>query len=274
MLTAVVLPALAAGLIAIAVTRLIERFGGMIGGLLGTLPTTIVPAAAGILAASPRTSAFRDAMGAVPVGMAINGLALYAWQVLPPRLPGSSNARLAGTLVLSLGIWTSAAAFMVIGLDALRLAGVPPLVVGLAAFVALEAAGVWVTRTPRAAPRGTRTVGWATLGARGVLAAAAIASAALFAMYGGELLAGMASVFPAIFLTTMVSLWWSQGEAVPAGAVGPMLVGSGAVSAYALLAAITLPGLGLVLGSLVAWVLSAVAVTVPAWLWLRRGVRG
>ena len=39
-----------------------------------------------------------------------------------------------------------------------------------------------------------------------------------------------------IFLTTMVSLWLSQGEAVPSGAVGPMMLGASSVAVYALLA--------------------------------------
>ena len=79
----------------------------------------------------------------------------------------------------------------------------------------------------------------------------------------------MASVFPAIFLTTMVSLWWSQGEAVPVGAVGPMILGSGAVGAYALVAAVSVPVVGPILGALLSWVAAASIVTAPAAWWLQ-----
>lgn len=41
---------------------------------------------------------------------------------------------------------------------------------------------------------------------------------------GHPVLSGLAVVFPAIFMTTMVSLSISQGHAVPAGAIGPMVV--------------------------------------------------
>ena len=41
-------PALLAGLVAIGATVAIERFGGRIGGLLATVPTTIVPASIGM----------------------------------------------------------------------------------------------------------------------------------------------------------------------------------------------------------------------------------
>jgi hypothetical protein len=81
----------------------------------------------------------------------------------------------------------------------------------------------------------------------------------------------MASVFPVIFLTTMVSLWLSQGEAVQSGAVGPMMLGSTAVSAFALLAAFTLPALGVVGGSVVSWLGAVCLVSLPAAAWVRRG---
>lgn len=273
MTPAVWLSALAAGLVAIAVTRLIERYGGVIGGLLGTLPTTIVPAAMGIFAASDGPAEFRDAMGAVPVGMAVDGLFLICWRVLPPRLPGSSTQRLAATTGLALAVWMGVALSAALAMDLLREAGVAPILVGVFAFVALEAGGLWACRSDVPAPKGARPVGPVVLVARGLIAAVAIGVSALLAGMGSSLLAGMASVFPAIFLTTMVSLWWSQGEAVPVGAVGPMILGSGAVGAYALLAAFTLPAMGYVVGTGVAWLVAAGVVTVPAWWWLRRRAR-
>ena len=43
-----IISAAIAGIVAILVTMAIEKWGGIIGGILGTLPTTIVPAAAGM----------------------------------------------------------------------------------------------------------------------------------------------------------------------------------------------------------------------------------
>ena len=51
MLEEILPAAIAAGLVAIVVTVLIERFGGVVGGALGTVPTTIVPAVAGMAVA-------------------------------------------------------------------------------------------------------------------------------------------------------------------------------------------------------------------------------
>ena len=44
----IILSALFAGFVAILVTVAIEKWGGIVGGVLGTLPTTIVPAAMGM----------------------------------------------------------------------------------------------------------------------------------------------------------------------------------------------------------------------------------
>ncbi|MCH2137376.1 MAG: hypothetical protein MK101_12515, partial [Phycisphaerales bacterium] len=67
------LPAAAfAGVVAVGVTIAIERFGGRVGGLLGTLPTTIVPASVGIFSEAQTAEAFVRAMDAVPAGMWLN----------------------------------------------------------------------------------------------------------------------------------------------------------------------------------------------------------
>ena len=52
-----------AGLVAIAATRAIERWGSATGGLIATLPTTILPASLGVWAAAPES--FAAAMHAV-----------------------------------------------------------------------------------------------------------------------------------------------------------------------------------------------------------------
>ena len=262
-------PALLAGGIAIGATMAIERWGGVAGGLLATLPTTVVPASWAFWAVT-EADALRDALGAVPVGMLANAGFLYVWRVLPSHVPGSFGARLTTMIAVSLGCWVAMAAAAVGSLEAARARGVDVWAVGALAMLITVVFGGWAVAQQVPAPRGGAKVPWWSLVARGGLAALAIATAAVLAAVGGELLAALASVFPAIFLTAMVSLWWAQGEAVPSGAVGPMMLGSASVSGYALLAAWTLPSLGPLLGAAVAWVLAVGLVTVPAWAWARR----
>lgn len=247
----------------------IERFGGVVGGLLGTIPTTIVPAAVGIWVASPQPSDLRAAMAMVPLGMAINALFLYTWRVLPPRLGGKGWGALGGTTVVGLSVWFGAAILSVWCMQAFP-EEVDVLWVGVVAQAVLIVFGLWASRAHVPAPSGSRPVGPLMLMSRGLLAAAAIGFSTWLAALGSPLLAGVASVFPAIFLTTMVSLWVAQGRAVPLGAVGPMILGSGSVGVYALLAAWSLPQMGQVAGSAVAWLGSVAVVTAPAYGWLRR----
>ena len=259
-----------AGAIAIAVTVAIERLGGRAGGLIGTLPSTIVPAAAGI-AAQGDPDVLWAAMMSTPAGMLDSALFLWMWRIVPPHLPRwGLGARLTAMLAISLSVWLVTAVVLVTGTRAWADAGLPLEVVGLGGLVGMGLFGVVACWRTVPAPRGHRPVGWGMLVARGAVAAGAIAAAVWLSSLGHGAAAGVASVFPAIFMTTMVSLWVSQGEAVQAGAVGPMMLGSTAVGAYALLAAWTLPALGLGPGSLVAWTAAAAGVTLPAWWWLRR----
>lgn len=257
-----------AGLVAIGATVAVERFGGRLGGILGSLPTTIVPASLG-LAAAGSGAAVHDAMAVVPVGMALNAGFLWLWRVIPPHLPASSlPVRLAVMTALSIGAWFIAALVTVVGTDWLVARGVSVAWLGAVAALGLMLAGLAMCRDLPPAPRGTRRVGPLTLLMRGVLAATAIGTALALAHFVGPVAAGVASVFPAIFVTTMVSLWLSQGEAVPLGAIGPIVLGSSAVSTYALVAATLMPSLG-TLGAVIAWIIAVVGISLPAATLLR-----
>ena len=81
-----VLPAaIAAGAVAILVTVLIERYGGVVGGALGTVPTTIVPAVAG-MASAQGDAELMESLSVVPAGMLVNAIFLSGWIFLPSRL--------------------------------------------------------------------------------------------------------------------------------------------------------------------------------------------
>ena len=105
---------------------------------------------------------------------------------------------------------------------------------------------------------------------RGLMAGSAIGGAVWLATHGGPLIAGVAAVFPAIFMTTLCSLWISHGESVGAGAIGPLMLGGTSVSAYSWFAAWWIPIMGIVAGSAAAWFVAVLVVTVPAWMWLKR----
>jgi hypothetical protein len=265
----IVISALAAGLVAILVTVAIEKLGGRRGGVIGTLPTTIVPAAIGFWWSTATVAAFRDALYVVPAGMLVNALFLLSWRGFPARLPAwSLPARLVAMLGVSMTAWVVMAFLLLRTTEFYRSADLPMALWGWGFFVASVALALVACLRNGPAPTGTRHVGPVALLARGLLAASAIGLAVALATVAGPIIAGVVSIFPAIFLTTMVALWVAQGEAVPAGAVGPMMLGSTSVSAFALLAATLMPRLGPAPGATLAWGGAVILVTLPAWRFL------
>jgi hypothetical protein len=264
--------ALFAGFVAIAACMAIEKFGGRLGGLLGSAPTTIVPASLGFWWSAATPDIARDALFAVPPGMMVTALFLYCWRVIPPRLPaGSVGMRLLLMTCASLGIWGLAATGLILTMDQNL---IPMFTFGSLFFAGQIAFGLWACLGNPPAPQGQHSVSPIILLARGLLAAGAIGLAVWFASLGIPLVAGVASVFPAIFLTTMLTVWLAQGQAVQAGAVGPMMLGSASVSAYCLIAAWTMGALGPEWGAIIAWLLSVALISWPAWWWLDRRAHG
>ena len=245
--------ALLAGFVAVCVTVAIERWGGVLGGLLGTLPTTIVPAAAGMATSAVTTADLEAQLAVVPIGMLLNVGFLYLWRILPGKVGGRTHAGVIGRLVFaSLLCWFVLALLVVSAADSLRATGFDLRLAGWATSFLIAGVGLWASRGQGAAPAGHAESGVIAIISRFCVAALAVGMA-LQLSQSGSVAAGVAAVFPAIFLTTMVSLWWTQGAAVPSGAIGPMMLGSTSVAVYAMLAAITLPSFGLIVGSLLAW---------------------
>ena len=89
-LSAILIPALFAGLVAILATVVIERGGGALGGII-TLPTTIVPASIGIWGGVSGIEPFTNAMSMVPIGMLLNVLFLGSWRILPKIMETKLN---------------------------------------------------------------------------------------------------------------------------------------------------------------------------------------
>ena len=267
----VAVPALGAGLVAVLATVAVERLGGAIGGVVSSIPTTIVPAALGIHASAPDEAAFRRAMCFVPVGILLNAGYLLLWRVLPARIGMRSHRHLlATTVALALGAWLVAAAGVVAAHDLLQPGPRASLAIGGAAFACGILLGVLANRVPHHAPAGARRVAPWVLAVRGLAAAVAIGAAMALARSGLPVAGGIASVFPVIFTTIMVATWLSQGPQVPTGAVGPMMLGTLSVSAYALLAAATFRAMPVAAAAAACWVASVAFVSVPAFLWLRR----
>lgn len=267
-LASILLSALFAGIVATAVTVAIEKWGGLVGGLLGTAPSTIVPAAIGMYLAGGE-AALISSMSVVPFGMLLNALFLGAWLVLPRWFEGSPRALL-WTASGALMLWTVLGFTMLWTVEQVLLPAMTERALAVLGFGALFVVVVAFNARPQPAPKGTKSVSKQVLVARGSMAALAIGVAVWLSGLGEPLLAGLASVFPAIFLTSMVALWLAQGPTVPRGAAGPMMLGGASVAVFANVAMWSLPAYGVLLGSLIAWLASVLGWSLPAFLVLRK----
>lgn len=257
--------ALFAGVVAIAVTLLIERYGGAVGGILGTIPTTIVPAAAGIALASNNYSDLNVSLAIVPAGMLINGIFLVNWIILPTYF--NNTEKIYTTLItitlLSLIVWSLCGLIILKIIQVSYDSSLSSFQIGLIGQILLTILGITMSWRIGATPRGKNRVNKYVIFSRGIMAAIAIGLAVWISSLGYPLLAGLASVFPAIFLTSMVALWISQGPSVPMGAAGPMILGGASVGVYAIVAMWTLPNFGIFWGSIVAWFFSVISWSIP-----------
>jgi len=265
-----ILPAaIAAGLVAIVVTVLIERFGGVVGGALGTVPTTIVPAVAGMAAAQGEQE-LMDSLSVVPAGMLINAIFLSVWIYLPRATASLGSERsLAVTTATALLAWAIFGMVTILCIGELSEYGTGPRTIGMIGIALTAVFGIVLGWKPYESPKGSREVSKSILLARGLMAATAIGASVWVAGLGYPLLAGLASVFPAIFLTSMVSLWISQGPSVPRGAAAPMLLGGGSVGVYSLVAMYSLEAHGIILGSIMSWVTAVAVWSMPSYIYLR-----
>lgn len=266
----VAVPALFAGIVAILATVAVERLGGVVGGVLSSIPTTIVPFAVGSYGRNPDPDEFRRAMAFVPVGILLNALYLLLWRVVPARIGRRTRSHLLlWTMLATLGAWLVVAGSVVVVHDLLRPSVAQSLAIGVAAFIAGALLGVAANRTPHPAPKGVHRVGPAVLVARGLAAALVIGFALVLARAKLPVASGIASVFPVIFTTIMVATWLAQGAHVPTGSVGPMALGTLSVSAFALLATVLFPIMPVGLAAAVAWLAAIACVSIPAYLYIR-----
>ena len=149
---------------------------------------------------------------------------------------------------------------------------IDPIFIGFIAMIFGFIIGYSAVSKGGKAPSGSNSVSLFSIMMRGIAAGGAIGLSVWIAGLGLPFISGVVSVFPAIFLTTMVSLWLAQGRAVPVGATGPMMLGSSSVSIYALICILLFPIFGVWVGSIVCWILSVIFYSVPIGVWTWRTI--
>lgn len=272
-----VVAAIAAGLLVVVMTVAIERLGAM-GGLVATVPTTIVIISIGFAAQGADLVA---AMYFVPIGMICNVLYLVLWRQLPAWCCGrrfSGRTLLWVMLAVCLAAWCVIATALELSVRALVDVGLPVRVAG-AAFLALQLAIGLFMAIARPLPDVKAKIkpSWKAYLIRGVAAGSAVLVADLLASLDASA-GAVLSVFPAMFATSTFLLSWSHGVELSRGAIAPMALGSTSVPVYAAIFAEIQPLLARDLGVAgatalavpITWIITVLLTSLPLFLLLRR----
>ena len=224
---------LSAGLsffIAIGVALLIEKLGGALGSVIGTIPSTLIPPIYLILSDMTQTREYRtDSTLATVFGIfATDLLFMPTWKILPPRLPKTwkNGKKVLVTTIVAIFFWFIGAVFIVSLQSFAKSMGVKMWTFSICTVLVSLLFGICLCWRLPPTPTGKNKVKWYTHLCRGIAAFCTLVVSGTLSQSGLGVVAGAMATFPALFLTAMVSVSLSQKAEVATGAIGPLILGS------------------------------------------------
>jgi uncharacterized membrane protein (GlpM family) len=244
-----IVPFILSALVVIIITVIAEKYGTKIGGIIGTLPTTIIIAFL-FIALNRGVFFASDSVAVVPAEMGINLVFLCVFAILAYR---SLMLAIAGSFT----IWT------VLSL-VLYLIDMKNIYVSLIIFTtAMIATFLILEKWKRIKSSGKVLVHYTPMkiALRGVLTGTIITISVLLSNVG-EVLSGIFTVFPAILSSTMIITFTEHGPNFSAGMAKSMIFGSWSVMSYAIAIHFLYPIVGILYGSIIAFCISLVIAIV------------
>lgn len=234
--------------IVIAITIIAERYGTKVGGIIGTLPSTIVIAFL-FIAFNRNVDFASESITVVPAEMGINIIFLFTFAILVDH-----HHRLA--IMISILIWSILSSI-------LFLLEIKNIVVSLLFYaVIMGSAFLYLERFRKIKSSGRVSITYTPLRivSRGLFAGMMIAIAVALANIG-EILSGIFSVFPAIFLSTMIIFLNEHGSHFAGGMGKSMILGTPSVVSYAISVHFFYPIFNIVWGTILSYCI-ALLITV------------
>jgi len=245
----VVFPFALSAIIIILITIIAEQYGTKTGGILGTLPSTIIVAFIFISINKGVYFASQSA-AVVPAEMGVNLIFLFIFALFSYR-------SMSLAIIASLTVWlllTSLLFFL----------GLENIFVSIAIYTAALVFTFTILERVKKTPSiGSVTVHYTAFKIilRGLLAGSVIAIA-VFLSNMGATLSGIFSVFPAIFLSTMLISIREHGPNFAGGIAKSMIFGSQSVMIYSVAIYFFYPLCGVVLGSIFAFGISIIVMMI------------
>ena len=243
------IPFALSALVVILVTIIAEKYGTKTGGVIGTLPSTIIIAFL-FIALDKGVSFASDSVAIVPAEMGFNLIFLLLFALLAHRtLPVALFGALLGWIVLTIGIYYTNLTSIIVSL-------VVYLVCFLISFLILDKKKKITSQdTIKAHYTPLKLLG------RSLIAGIVIAIAVTFSNLG-TMLSGIFSVFPAIFLSTMLISLREHGPRFTGAMAKGMIFGSPSVVSYAVGIHLLYPSIGILLGTIGAFLIGLVVTLV------------
>ena len=208
---------------------IIENLGGALGSIIATIPTTIIPGVVIILTEEGRTMDERyDAIVACLYGMfGTCILFMPCWKIVPPLIPRkwTNGSRIIASVIISLVVWFTGVMILIYLQGMVNSLGMSTIAYGILIMAVSVVCGVCFCWYLPPTPAGKNKVKLHIYLARGLMASLSIFISGILSQTSPGAAAGAMSTFPAMFLTTMVSVSISQGPEVAAGAIGPLMLG-------------------------------------------------
>jgi uncharacterized membrane protein (GlpM family) len=253
-----IIPFALSALVVVLVTIIAEKYGTKIGGVIGTLPSTIIIAFL-FIALNKGVQFAAESVAIVPAEMGINLVFLVLFTLLSLR-------KISVALVGSLLGWTTLTIV-------LFYSNITSIIVSLAVFLlCFLVTFIILDKMKKITAQNTIKVHYTPfkLLSRSFIAGTVIAIAVTFSNIGVAL-SGIFSVFPAIFLSTMLISLKEHGPQFTGAMAKGMIYGSPSVVSYAASIYFLYPLIGILLGTFSAFLI-AIVVTLMLF-YLRKKIR-
>ena len=245
----VVLPFTLSAIVVILIMYIAERYGTKIGGIFGTLPSTIVIAFI-FIALNQNVDFAAKSAAVVPAELGINVIFLLLFALLVYH---SIYFAFFGSLT----IWTILSLLLFIF-------NLENIFVSISIYIITIIVTIIVLERVKKIPSSSNiTVHYtpSKIALRGVLAGTVISIAVILSNIGATL-SGIFSVFPAILSSIMLISFREHGPKFAAGMAKSMTIGISSVVAYATAIHFLFPIYNIYIGTLVAYIVSIVVTLI------------
>ena len=241
----VVLPFTLSAIIVVLIMYIAERYGTKIGGIFGTLPSTIVIAFI-FIALNQNVDFAAKSAAVVPAELGINVIFLLLFALLVHR---SIYVAFFGSLT----IWIILSLLLFIfNLENIFISISIYIIIIIITIIVLE-------RVKKIPSSGNVTVHYnlSKIALRGILAGTVISIAVILSNVGA-IISGIFSVFPAILSSTMIISFREHGPKFAAGMAKSMTIGISSVAVYAAAIHFLFPVYNIYIGTFAAYIVSIV----------------